>query len=179
MKHPVLRVKKGKRAYDDREDRLAEEIESAARRHRPQVHSERHRPGSFLRMRRGSLVPLFFAVLIAAIILRVLPKSSSRAEIDGWHVALQARVFGETLDVGVAFSRLGPAGPGFGGTGQRVSVVFVLPETGEEVQAQGTLSYPRVALRARMRYVSTERTLRATVQIEGQSRILFLPVPGP
>jgi hypothetical protein len=177
MKHPVLRVKKGKESYDDRENRLAEA--NAAREFHYPAKPEKRRSGSLPRMRPGSLLPLFIIVLIAAVLLRVLPRSAARANIDGWHALLQARVFGDTLHVGVAFSRLNPEGTGVDGTRQMVSVIFALPDTGEEVQALGILSDSRVALRSQMRYVASEKTLRAIVRVDGQSRTLSIPIHGP
>jgi len=178
MKHPVLRVKKGTESYDDREDKLAEAGAEAARERRPTARPEKRRTASFLRIRRGSLLPLFILILIAAVILRVLPRSASRATIDGWHVLLEARVSGDTLDVGVAFSRLNP---GRAGTGmpRAVSVLFILPETGQQTEAFGALSDSRFALLSRMRYEASVKTLRAIVRIDGQSRALFLPIRGP
>lgn len=60
------------------------------------------RRGFLFRMRRGSLVPLLILVVIAAVLLRVIPRSAARANFEGWHADLQARVFADALEVGVA-----------------------------------------------------------------------------
>lgn len=179
MKRSVLHVKKGTSSYDDREDRLEEEREAIAReKRRPPIEGKR-RSFSFLRMRRGSLVPLLVLVLIGLLILRVLPRSAARANIAGWHAVLQARVFADTLRVGVAFSRLTRGAAGSESPGSIASVLFILPDTGEQEEASGTLAEPHVALRSQMRYIVGVKTLRAIVMIDGQSRTLSLAVRGP
>ncbi len=177
MKHPVLRVKKGTESYDDTQDRFAEARAEAEGQRHPPAQSGKRRSRSFFRLRPGSLLPLFVLVLIAAIILKALPGSAARANVHGWHALLEARVIGDALHVGVAFSRLNPVG--VDNAPQAVSVLFILPETGEQAEALGTLSDSRVALRSQMRYVASERMLRAIVRIDGQSRTLSLPIPGP
>jgi hypothetical protein len=174
MKHPVLRVKKGTTTYDDREDRIVAERAAEVREQRRARKEKKHGVLRLLRIRRGSLLPILILVLIALVILRSLPRSASRANINGWHAVLQARIFEDTLRVGVGFSQLGPRGPG-----SLASVLFVLPDTGAQVGAEGVLQEPRAALRARMHYTGREKTLRAIVTIDGQSRTLSLSLPGP
>ena len=173
MKHPELRVKKGTSSYDDREDSIARERDEQRQERRPV-----RRGGAFslLRIRRGSMLPLLILVLIAFLLLRYLPGSAARANFAGWRAVLQSRVLGDSLRVGVAFSRLG------GGPQEAVplvSVLFVLPDTGEQTTASGVLGEPRVVLRSQMRYLPGERTLRAIVRIDGESRILSVAIRGP
>ena len=180
MKHPVLRVKKGKESYDDRPPRGpvppgggGQEGDDTQRpRDRPR------RRGMLFRMRRGSLMPLLILVVIAAVLLRVIPRSASQANLEGWHAALQARVLMDTLEVGVAFSRLGGARENANDTPAAASVLFVLPDTGEQTEAFGELSGSRMALRTRMRYIASEKVLRAVVNINGELRTLSLPLKG-
>ena len=180
MKHPVLRVKKGKETYDDRPPRGPVAPRRAGQ-ERDDTERSAERPGrrGFLfRMRRGSLVPLLILVVIAAVLLRVIPRSAARANFEGWHADLQARVFADALEVGVAFTRSGGARGNANDIPVTVFVRFVLPDTGEQAEAFGDLSGPRMALRARMRYVTSEKTLRAIVNINGESRTLSLPLNG-
>jgi len=180
MKQPVLRVKKGKESYDDRPPRGpvppgrgGQEGNDAERsRDRPR------RRGMLFRMRRGSLMPLLILVVLAAVLLRVIPRSASRANLEGWHAALQARVLMDTLEVGVAFTRLGGVRENANDAPATASVLFVLPDTGEQTEAFGELSGSRVALRTRMRYIASEKVLRAVVNINGELRTLSLPLKG-
>ena len=174
MKHPVLRVKKGTTTYEDRQDRITEERTAEEREQRLAPPGKKRSVFAFLRIRRGSLLPILILVLIALVILRALPRSESRGNIDGWHAALQARVFEETLRVGVGFSLLRA-----GRTGSLASVLFTLPDTGVQVATSGVLRESRTALREQMPYTGRERTLRAIVTIDGQSGTLTLSLPGP
>ncbi|HUI69708.1 MAG TPA: hypothetical protein VL354_04250 [Spirochaetia bacterium] len=178
MKRPVLRIKKGKDIYDDEENRsVGRDADDAPG---PASTGGTPRPrGSLLRLRRGSLLPLLILAVIIAIVLRYVPLSTSRADIDGWHASLQAEVAGGTLEVGVGFSRLGSDRAAVNRKPQPVSVVFAVPDTGEQVGAFGALSDSRVALKARMHYTASVRTLRAIVRINGESRTLSLSIPGP
>jgi len=179
MKYPVLRIKRGKETYDDKEKRPFERdtFERETEDGSGSTNRPAKRRGLLFRIRRGSLLPLLILVVVAAIILRMMPRSGSRANIDGWHASLQAQVFGDTLEVGVGFSRLGSST--VDGRPQAVSVLFVLPDTGERVEAFGALSDSRAALKSRMRYAASEKTLRAVVRINGESRTLSLPITGP
>lgn len=174
MKHPVLRVKKGTTIYEDRQDGITEERTADKREQQRESREKKRGVLWFLRLRRGSLLPVIILVLIALVILRALPRSASRANIDGWHASLQARVFEDTLRVGVGFSLLGS-----GRLGSRASVLFILPDTGARAEASGLLPESRVALREQMPYTGRERTLRAIVTIDGQTRTLVLSLPGP
>jgi hypothetical protein len=178
MKHPVLRVKKGSKTYDDRApyatDVLGQKRGAARGQEEP---PRQRRRASFFRMRRGSLISLLILVVIAAVLLRVVPRSSARANIKGWHAVLEARLHEDTLDVGVAFSRLAGGSLGTGQKPTSVSVLFVLAGTAQEEQVLGTLSGERMALVSRMRYTGAEKSIRAIVRINGESQILSLPVP--
>ncbi len=173
MKHPVLRVKKGSGSYDDRPDHLVEQRAAEVReKRRPKIEKKRGLLW-FLRMRRGSLLPVLILVLVALMLLRALPRSAQRANIGGWHAVLQARAFEGSLLVGVAFSRRG------GREGALASVLFELPDTGEQAGAQGLLEQSRSVLRARMHHTGVEKVLRAIVTVDGQRQTLSLSLPGP
>ena len=175
MRHPILRVKKGQETYNDNVAHKPVLPEAEERTGEPREVPRRR--GAFLRMRRGSLLPLVILVVVAVFLLRVMPRSASRANIAGWHAVLQARVLVTDLDVGVAFSPLRPTidarAP------QAVSVVFVLPNTGQSTEVFGVLSGPRVALRSRMRHDNSDSMLRAVVTISGESRTLSLSLNNP
>ena len=107
MKHPILHIRKGVEAYDDEAEVRRQESRAAAP-EKPPV-----RPGRFrgvFRKGRGPLLPVLILVIAALLILRMVPRSVERANIDGLHALLQARVMGRDLLVGVAFSRL-PGSP--------------------------------------------------------------------
>ena len=177
MKHPVLRVKKGKQSYDDRGP--FEPVPPEADERRGGLPEGPRRRGTFFRMRRGSLLPVIVLVVIAALVLRSVPRSAARANIAGWHAVLEARVSMNGLDVGVAFSPLDRA-VGVGAEAfRRVSVAFVLPNRGEQAEVFGILSGPRVALRSRLSYDASDTVLRAIVTIDGESRTLSLPIKNP
>ncbi len=173
MNRPTLRIKKGSRSYDDRQAQEAEERAAEERKERRMRQERRRGVLSFLRMRRGSLLPVLVLVVIALLILRAFPRSASRADIGGWHAALQARVFEDSLLVGVGFSRRE------GREGALASVLFTLPDTGEQAEATGVLEGSRYALRTRMHMTGLEKVLRAIVTVDGQSRTLTLSLPGP
>jgi hypothetical protein len=181
MKHPVLRVKKGSKSYDDlapyATDVLGPKKATTDAGEAPPAPPAPRRRVWLFRMRRGSLLPLLILVVIAVVLLRVLPRSAARADIGGWHAVLEARVHADTLDVGVAFSRLPGGSPDSGASPTPVSVRFVLADTGQEEEALGMLSGERMALVSRMRYTGVEKSIQATVRINNESRALSLPVP--
>lgn len=180
MDHPVLHVKKGIPVYDDRnpEESLARMDAGTARR-RIEPPSVRQRPRRGRGPRgRGVLVAVLILVVAAVVIVRMLPGSGPRANIDGWHAFLQARPAGSELLVGVAFSRLSRA---FGGTDSNqteASVTFFIPATGERLVTSGTLSGQRGVLQGAMPYTSAARSLEADVHVGGKSRRLVLNIPG-
>jgi len=177
MRHPVLRIKKGTSSYDDRPDTIIEERTAEKSEQRRASREIKRRPLALFRLRRGSLLPILILVLIVAVIMRVVPRPASRANIGGWHASLQARVVGDILYVGVGFTRLDRHGAR--DFQSFASVVFIAPDTGQQAETTGILEESRVALRAQMRYTGHEKTLRALVTIDGQSQTLFLSIRGP
>ena len=171
MKHPVLRVKKGFQKYDDTEEKsetfFVREVPEPARR----------RSGMF-RARRTSLLTVLVLVVIAVALLRLLPQFAARADIAGWHAVLEARAAADSLEVGVAFSRRVPAGQSAGGLGTDVSVLFVLAGTHQQSRVIGRLSGDRVALVSRLPYTGMEKIVQAIVRINGESKMLSLPLSG-
>lgn len=181
MDHPVLHVKKGSVVYDDTnpEESLARmDAGKARRRSEPPPPRPRARRGRGL-SGRGVLIAVLVLVVAAIVILRILPGSGPRANIDGWHAFLQARPSGSGLFVGVAFSRLPHV---FGGTdsGQvEASITFFLPATGERLVVSGLLSGSRAVLRGTMPYTSAARVLEADVRIGEKSKRLVLNISAP
>jgi len=182
MKRPILRVRKGSESYDDHA------VYSSAQQWReedttPQVPGRSQRRGLLFKMARGSLLPVLILVVIAVVFLRVVPQFAARANIDGWHAVLEAHAKADMLEVGVAFSRLNHLPESESGPPVMVTIRFMLPDTGERTEAFGTLAGQRVALRSLLHYASSERTLRATVTVKGESRVLSLSLgssyPGP
>lgn len=176
MKHPILHVRKGVERYEDEE-----ESRERARSIRAEKAEPAPRQGglrALLRRSRGSLLPILILALAVIIILRVMPRSTERANIDGWRAQLQAQVLEDGILVGVAFSRL----PGVStdlAAPQAASAAFLLPATGEQLVVSGSLSGQRSVLRGRMRYSGSEKMLEALVRVGTESRRLFLSVHAP
>lgn len=176
MKHPILHVRKGVERYEDHEESRERARSMRTERDEPPPRQKGLR--AVLRRSRGSLLPILILVLAVIIILRVLPRSTERADINGWHAQLQARVFGDGILVGVGFSKL----PGITTDLEppvTASAAFLLPATGEQLVVSGSLSGQRSALRGRMRYSGSERMLEALVRVGAESRRLFLSLRAP
>jgi hypothetical protein len=172
VKHPILHIRKGVEVYDDEAEVRRRESRAAAP-EKPPV-----RPGRFrgvFRKGRGPLLPVLILVIAALLILRMVPRSVERANIDGWHALLQARVMGSDLLVGVAFSRLS----GSPDIPAEATVMFFLPGTGERIIVPGKLSGQRAVLRGRMTYSPAARVLEAEIRIGAESKTLSLGIRPP
>lgn len=170
MKGPVLRIRKGVRVYDDREQEQAPPPREPA----PQP-GRRARQGG----RRGRLtfLPLLVLVLAVVVVLRVVPKTqTNRAVIGGWSTTLRATLFqDDTLLVGVTFVKEGPgAAAAPVENGPRAEAKVVLPDTGQEILLSGILEKSPITLQGQMEYSSKVKKVQAVVSVGAERKTLTL-----
>lgn len=167
MKGPVLRIRKGVRVYDDREQELA-----------PPPRAPVPRTGRRARQsgRRGRLtfLPLLVLVLAIVVVLRVVPRvQTNRAVIGGWSTTLHAALYkDDALLVGVTFVKEGPASPIE--NGPQAEARIVLPDTGQEISLSGILEKSPMTLRGQMEYSPRVKKVQAEVRVGAERKTLTL-----
>jgi hypothetical protein len=169
----ILRIKKGAVQYDD-------EKEDGPERPSPRPVEQRKPPQSPTgqRARRrplSALLPIVILVVAVLVIYRVMPQKSDHASVGSSEALLRAEAIGDSLHAAVAVS---PSET----EGGRVTVLFRLPDTGEQLSVSDLMTASGLILKGSMPFTGKERSIEARVTIDGASATLYAKIvqqPGP